>query len=740
MSAGEGVRAAREAPGAELLQLAAMAAGLGQMDLRRALRSVTDAGVSMTGAQYGAFFYSGEDAQGGRFDLYTVSGESAGAFPDRVPLRHTAMFSPTFSGAQVVRSPDVLRDPRYGANATAGLPAQHPGVRSYLAVPVTTPDARVIGAMLFAHREPGHFDEGAEIAARAVAAHAAAAVENARLLGQAHRARREAEDTAQRLQLLQDVTALLSTAASTAEIAARVPEALTDALGCTGAHLLLLDPDAGALAGVHSSVTPAGVHRTPVRLPLSASSPSTHAVLTAAPVSSSGAHLRAWPGLRGVEMPGVEAAHAVPLLDRARRPLGALTATWSDAAVLDTGVTDLLAAVAGQVAQALERTRLYDAQQEAQQRLTESVEALSTLARDLQSGLLPRRLPELERVRVAVGYLPAVAAAEVGGDWFDVVPGTGEHVTFVIGDVQGHNTTAAGLMGQLRTAVRAYVSEGHDPATALARTNSVLLQLDTGLFATCCLVRLDQGSGEVVTALAGHPPPLLLGPGGEVTELDAPAGTALGVTDDAVYEVGRCQLTGRSRLVLYTDGVVEAAPEGSDLGLATVAHVLRTHRDASCEELVSAVTAAIPHRLTDDAALLVLDYSGPRVQHAEAGTALAADLRAVAEARRFLLRTLRSWGVDEDVTAGAELVVSELVTNAVTHTGSPPHLHLSHLGDTGHLRVAVSDGSTRHPAARAAGPDALGGRGLAIVEALAERWGVSDQGEGKVVWARLALP
>ena len=733
----------REAPGAELLQRAAMAASLGQVDLRQALQSITDAAVSMTGAQYGAFFYSGEDAHGGRFDLYTLSGESASAFPDRVPLRHTAMFSPTFSGAQVVRSADVLSDPRYGANATSGMPGHHPGVRSYLAVPVTTPDARVIGALLFAHREPGRFDEGAEIAARAVAAHAGAAVDNARLLGQAHRARQEAEATAQRLQLLQDITALLSTAACTAEIVERVPDALTTALGCSGAHLLVLDAQAGALVGVHSSTSPTTSpttsHHTPIRLPLGAPSPSTQAVLTAAPVSSGGAHLKSWAGLRDVDLSGVGTAHAVPLLDQARRPLGALTATWPEEHTLSAEVSDLLLAVGGQVAQALERTRLYDAQQEAQQKLTESLQALSMLARDLQSGLLPRRLPRLERVQVAVSYLPAVAAAEVGGDWFDVITGTDGCVTFVIGDVQGHNTTAAGLMGQLRTAVRAYVSEGHEPATALSRTNSLLLQLDTGLFATCCLLQLDQSSGEVRLALAGHPPPLLLSCTGAVSELEAACGIALGVSEDAVYEVARSHLRERSKVVLYTDGVVEAAPEGSEIGLAAVAQVLHSHRDASCEALTKAIVNGIPHRLTDDAALLVLDYTGPLVHHAEAGTTLSADLRAVADARRFLLQTLRAWGIDGDVSASAELIVSELVTNAITHTGSSPRLEISHLGDSGALRVAVSDGSTRHPATRDAGPDALGGRGMAIVEVLAERWGVSDQGEGKVVWAQLVL-
>ncbi|GAA4970223.1 hypothetical protein GCM10023225_10380 [Kineococcus glutinatus] len=714
-----------------------MATGLGRLELRQALQSITDAGVSMTGAQYGAFFYSDEDAEGGRFDVYTVSGADARSFPDRVPLRHTAMFVPTFSGARVVRSADVLADPRYGTGSTSGLPTHHPAVRSYLAVPVTTPDERIIGALLFGHREPDRFDEGSEVAARAVAAHAAAAVENTRLLGQAHRARQQAEDTAQRLQLLQDITALLSTAASTAQIVERVPPAVTTALDCAGVQLLLLDAAGTSLVGPLSPALPEHTRRAWPRVPLEVSVPSTHAVLTGAPVRSVGAELDEWPGVRGVDRGGVQAVLAVPLLDRARRPLGVLSANWEDEHRIDPGVTDLVLAVAGQVGQALERTRLADAQQEAQRKLTESVKALSAVARDLQSGLLPRRLPELERVRVAVRYLPA-AAAEVGGDWYDVIESPDGRVTFVIGDVQGHNTTAAGLMGQLRTAVRAYVSEGHDPATALARTNSVLLQLDTGLFATCCLAQLDQATGELVVATAGHPPPLLLDRAGQVGELDVDAGVPLGIDEDAAYEPTRLLLTGHSRVLLHTDGVVESAPDGTERGLAAMRQILHERRADTCDAIADGVVAGIPHRLTDDAALLVLDYAGPSVQRTDAGTTLAPDLREVAEARLFLHRTLRAWGVDDDTTASAELITSELVTNAITHTGTPARLQLTRFGEGEHLRIAVGDGSTRHPTPREAGPDALGGRGLAIVDVLAESWGVRDEGDGKVVWAQLA--
>ncbi|MDP9497807.1 MAG: hypothetical protein M3P46_09145, partial [Actinomycetota bacterium] len=128
-----------EVPDASLLELAATAARLGGQDLRATLRSVTEAGVDLTGAEYGAFFYSGQDEQGGRLDVYVLSGAAADAFPDEVPVRHTDLFAPTFAGHDVVRMADVLADHRYGSNASGGVPTGHVPVRSYLAVPVVAP-------------------------------------------------------------------------------------------------------------------------------------------------------------------------------------------------------------------------------------------------------------------------------------------------------------------------------------------------------------------------------------------------------------------------------------------------------------------------------------------------------------------------------------------------------------------------------------------------------------------------
>ncbi len=208
----------------------------------------------------------------------------------------------------------------------------------------------------------------------------------------------------------------------------------------------------------------------------------------------------------------------------------------------------------------------------------------------------------------------------------------------------------------------------------------------------------------------------------------------------ATYVACHTRLASRSRVLLYTDGVVESAADAAERGLATVKHVVHQLRERGCDAIADGVLAAIPHRLTDDAALLVLDYAGPHARREVAATHLSPDLRAVGDARRFLRDVLRSWKAEGDTVDNAELIASELVTNAVTHTGAPAQLLLTREPDTRLLRISVSDGSTRHPSPREADLDALGGRGLAIVDVLAQSWGVTDQGDGKAVWAELPLP
>ncbi|WP_432505446.1 ATP-binding SpoIIE family protein phosphatase [Kineococcus arenarius] len=357
-------------------------------------------------------------------------------------------------------------------------------------------------------------------------------------------------------------------------------------------------------------------------------------------------------------------------------------------------------------------------------------------ARALQTGLLPAALPQDAVVTLTPRYLPGTDGAEVGGDFYDAVRTAGGLV-LVMGDVQGHSSAAAALMGQVRTAVRAYVSEGHEPSAVLARTNELLLAAGTELFATCCLLRLDADTGEVDVASAGHPAPVLFAPG-PPRALEVEPGPPLGVSAGATYPAARHRLTGRSRLLLHTDGVVDWPRGRGDDGAAILERVLLQHAGAPAAELAELLLAPAAGTITDDAALLVADYAGPAPGSRESQVVLPPDPRAVATARDHLRITLDAWGLVR-IADEAELVVSELVTNAVLHTGCGTALTVRHDPLAARLCLGVDDSSTSHPLPRGAGDEALSGRGMHIVDVLAERWWVSPRGDGKTVWAELRV-
>ncbi|GAA0293697.1 SpoIIE family protein phosphatase [Kineococcus aurantiacus] len=377
------------------------------------------------------------------------------------------------------------------------------------------------------------------------------------------------------------------------------------------------------------------------------------------------------------------------------------------------------------------RARLVHAQEEA----LAVARSDADTARALQAALLPHALPSTDHVRLTARYLPGTDGAEVGGDFYDAIE-AGNTFVVAMGDVQGHNASAAALMGRVRTAVRAYVSEGHDLSAVLERTNQLMQSFEGELFATCCLIALDQATGEVEVASAGHPAPLLFAPG-PVRPLSVDPGPPLGVEHDAEFPRTRHRLTGRSRVLLYTDGVVEW-PREAGTGEGTLEVALTAHASAPAETVADRVLAPVQHERDDDAALLVLDYSGPDPGLRETRIVLPTDTRAVRAARDHLRTTLAAWDLSSAADE-AELVVSELVTNAVLHSGSPAALTLRHDREDRLLCVGVEDGSTRHPQPRDSDEDATGGRGMHIVQLLAHRWWVAPTGDGKTVWADLLV-
>ncbi|MFH8798476.1 SpoIIE family protein phosphatase [Streptomyces sp. NPDC017936] len=380
----------------------------------------------------------------------------------------------------------------------------------------------------------------------------------------------------------------------------------------------------------------------------------------------------------------------------------------------------LFTATAGLAGQALMRARAFDAEHE--------------LVGMLQRQLLPRRLPKLPGAVAVARYLPATAGLEVGGDWYDVIPLPDHHVALVIGDVQGHSTAAATLMGQMRTALRAYAAEGHPPDVVVAHANRLLMDMETDLFATCCYVDLDMEAGTAWCVRAGHPPPVLRHPDGSTGTAESDGGPPLGVVTQADYPMTPLRLLPGTVLALTTDGLLESAESALDEGLDRLAHGLSVS-DPAHLDLVADALLGDAHR-GDDVALLLLRYDGMAVRPLREGWTVWRVPEAARHARRFSRRTLRSWGISDDVMDAALLVVSELVTNALVHTDGRVRLDLALINHR--LRVAVTDASPRTPVKPTdLGWEATGGRGILLVEAVSDAWGTLPVSGGKQVWSEL---
>ncbi|MEU1504003.1 SpoIIE family protein phosphatase [Kitasatospora sp. NPDC005748] len=422
------------------------------------------------------------------------------------------------------------------------------------------------------------------------------------------------------------------------------------------------------------------------------------------------------------------------------RPIGVCLVSFDDDRQLDTDERTLLSTLGGLVAQSLARARLHDAEHE--------------LAAGLQRVMLPRNVPSVPGVTTAVRYLAAGSGLQIGGDWYDVVPLPGGHVGLVIGDVQGHDVHAAGIMGQLRIALRAYAAEGHPPAAVMARASRFLADLDTDHFATCTYAEVNVDYGVVYAVRAGHLDPLVRRADGTATVVQVAGGLPLGIAPDEEYRVTRFSLDPGETVLLCTDGLVEARGMDLDDGIARLAEVVagplaesrEGHADP-LEELADRISSQVADssEREDDIALLLLRWDGP-----EGGLAAQqlrrrigqADLERISEVRAELRDALRRWGVAELVDT-AELLASELVTNAIRHTDRDAmftaRLYREAAADGGRarLRVEVEDESDLWPTRRTPGEQASSGRGLMLVEALADGWGVEPRGSGKRMWFEL---
>ncbi|MFD8886103.1 SpoIIE family protein phosphatase [Streptomyces erythrochromogenes] len=380
----------------------------------------------------------------------------------------------------------------------------------------------------------------------------------------------------------------------------------------------------------------------------------------------------------------------------------------------------------------------------------------------LQRRLLPRVLPDQSAVDVAYRYLPAKAG--VGGDWFDVIQLPGARVALVVGDVVGHGVHAAATMGRLRTAVHNFATLDLPPDELLGHLDELINRIDqdeagggggdadgsgaggehggpdgaaerasavTG--ATCLYAVYDPVSGRCRMASAGHPGPALISPDGGVEFPELPAGLPLGV-GGMPFEAVEFQLSEGSRLVLFTDGLVEDRDRDFDTGLQLLADALsRPGRspDQAASDVLATMLFPVP---SDDIALLIADtrrLEADRIAEWE----VPGEHSAVSRVRNAGSAQLVEWGLG-DISFTVELILSELVTNAIRYGSAPVGVRL--LRDRS-LICEVSDGSSTSPHLRYAATTDEGGRGLFLVAQYAERWGTRYTDRGKVIWAELPL-
>ncbi|MEU3241222.1 MULTISPECIES: ATP-binding SpoIIE family protein phosphatase [unclassified Streptomyces] len=443
----------------------------------------------------------------------------------------------------------------------------------------------------------------------------------------------------------------------------------------------------------------------------------------------------------------------------AGRTMGAWMAAFMYPVSFTPDERSVLTTVARMLAQALSRAGAAETERE--------------LTDGLQRSMMPTLGPRMPGMGLAARYVPTGGGLQVGGDWYDVIPLPAGRFALVIGDVQGHDVRAAGLMGQLRIALRAYASEGHRPDAVLSRASRFLYGVTDSVtygssgqsggraadvrFATCLYVEVDPATGLLDFARAGHPDPAIRMADGTVLMRPTAGGLPLGIDPDADYPTTRLGLEPGETMLICTDGLIETGGHDLDTGWRRIRRILESH-DGDLEGLADALVQGVhgpsshhtpgplADRREDDIALVLLSRRGvdardtvtAAVPPATRRTALTVAQTAperIADARQQVRELLHDWA-SEDQRDSAVLLVSEILTNVLVHTDHDALLVAEVTGDPGdrRMRVEVTDASDDLPHRRHPGELASSGRGLVLVEILAEAWGVDPRGQGKSIW------
>jgi PAS domain S-box-containing protein len=376
----------------------------------------------------------------------------------------------------------------------------------------------------------------------------------------------------------------------------------------------------------------------------------------------------------------------------------------------------------------------------AQRELTALYQQQQHIALTLQHALMgtPAQIPGLQTAHC---YLPATAGAGVGGDWFDLVPLPDGRVGVLIGDVMGRGLEAAAVMGQLRSAANALARTGASPHQVMQFLDTIVADLPDQLV-TCCYLVIDPALGKVVVCSAGHLPILVISDDGTAGyRLPAPISVPLGV-GGSIHREAQLSIPTGATLAFYTDGLVETPRSDIDdrIGALCSALCRSAEIDQSLDDTVKTV---VDHLMAgadygDDVTLVLIRM--PQSPMATAVVDLPNEQRSVAVGREFARATIDTWDCpDSDTRDTVVLLTSELVTNAVRH-GRTGTVKLRLLGFQDRVTVEVTDRSTREPRSRRATANDESGRGLMLVEALAQAWGTRPTSGGKTVWFTVVPP
>lgn len=476
------------------------------------------------------------------------------------------------------------------------------------------------------------------------------------------------------------------------------------------------------------------------RMPMTTGYPAAEAARTGRAVylASAEEYRRRFPATWHVsERKGREAWAFLPLVT-AGRVTGVWLAAFRAPVAFTPAERALLTATGRMIAQVLERARAGRTELELSRGLRHSMRTAG---------------PALTGLSVATRYVPTGGGLMVGGDWHDSIDLPNGRLALVIGDVQGHDVHAAGLMAQLRTAVHAYAAEGHGPDAVLARASRFLTTLDEDRFATCLYIEADPSTGDLHIARAGHPHPVLRTPDGTCLIKHVSGGLPLGLMPgEEDYPVDIVRLHDDEILMLCTDGLIENGGHDMYTGWVRVRDAFSPGPVEDLEGMADRLMAAVlspelqagaAARDGDDIALLLLRRDSGQPQEEVSRRRLMLTVgqdhgEGLSEARAELKALLYDWARPDQVDT-AVLLATELLGNVLVHTDQDGALNAYVTGETGRRRllVEVMDRGDELPHQRTPGELASSGRGLLLLDILADQWGVRPEPEGKTAWFAL---